>query len=289
MLPDSKLYFLRQSIFASLKRVTRNPSAPIFSGSFDAALLCPWLSDITFVAYPKSGLKQLARTILAAAESHTTATTNFATSYSQLRRQFPFLPQLRFTHAGSSWRNRLLDKTDMLNYSPGEWVSGNKIIYIHRNPRDVLVETVGSLQTDFELRDLKPGDVIANGIVGVHKIARFGNRWQGWCSGNANCLSISYEDLQKDPVGQIRVISEFCGFGFSSNTIGIACDAAAPEPAPNAGNETARPDPWSVPRTWAGGGKPPSAASFQELFSADEIARIEEIIMHEVGYTSRTN
>ena len=239
------------------------------------------------MAYPNSGLQRLMRMLLVAAESHATATTNVATSYAQLRRQFPFLPVLRFTHAGSSWQHRMLDEGDLRNYSPGEWISGGKVVFVHRDPREVLAATYEELRTSLYLRHITPSDVIDNGIVGARKLSRFVRRWRDWCTDNPNCLVISCTDLERNPASQLQTISDFCGFGFSSTTIALACEASVVE----SGRATPPPD--GTPANWNGQSAgsdvwaPRTAeeavASARDLFSNDELHRIKDIVADEVG------
>ena len=285
MLPDSKFFFMRQTLIARLKRFTRDPSKPLFDFSIEASQLFPWISDITFVAYPKSGLSELMQTILRAAENHATATTNVVKSYPQLRRQFPFLPVLRATHAGSSWRHQMLDASDLRSYSPGEWVSGGKVVFVHRDPRDVLAATFEDLRSSLYLRDIKPIDIIDNEIVGARKLSRFISRWRDWCHDNPNCHVISFDELERDRVSEIRRLSEFCGFGFSAATIAVACEAVtsrsnksknSDDAVSSAGNGlAASSDVWSV-------GVPRAVLAYQDLFSDDERRRIEDIIANEI-------
>ncbi len=288
MLTDSKLFFLRHAVFAGLKRLTRPPLPAIFHAHLDVRLFLPWMVDATFVAYPKSGLGRLERLILAAAEYHAAAATNTVSSYSELRHQFPFLPALRFTHAGSSWRNRVLDEGDLHGYCPGEWVSGGKIVFLHRDPREVLAATFEDLRFVLGLRNIEPAEVIENAVVGLRKMARFTNRWRAWCSGNPQCLMLRCEALASDPANEIEAISDFCGFGFGAAAIKAARETVSPA-APRATNGRG---PGAGPRAVAAvcaaadGGRKPNGhgahgASFQELFSEGERRRIEDIIAEE--------
>ena len=285
MLPDSKLLFMRQTLFAQLKQLTRRPSPSRFLTPMHFSELLPWMIDVTLVAYPLSGLNRLRRIILIAAENHATAATNGVRSYGELRSQFPFLPTLRFTHAGSSWRHRVLDKHDMRIYSPGEWVRSRRVIFIARDPRDVLTATYHDLRTHLNFHHIGPADMIDNNIVGVRKLARFMGRWQRWCKDNPNCLEIRYHDLRSDCGTQLKRISEFCDFGFSDNTIEVACKAANLD-APAISD--AKNPPNRLQASARRGGSPPTVdsgtqcQSFAELFSKKEIVRIEGMLREEL-------
>ncbi len=254
--------------------------------------LIPWLSDVTFVAYPKSGLNWLRTLIFVAAENHATASMNIVSSYSELRRQFPFLPSLAFTHAGSSWQGRVLDEADLNLYSPGEWASGGKIVFAHRDPREVLTDAFHDLCARFDLHHVRPADIIENRVVGVRKMVRFVIRWRGWCAHNPNCVMVDYEDLRTTTASELKKVSQFCGFGFSDKTIEIACRAVSHESMQLTALKSASSRPWGGALATSQaqpGGRPAhaGASAYAALFTSRELKRIEEILADETEVHQR--
>lgn len=284
MLPDSKLLFFRQAVLAKLKYFGRRPSPSRFHTPMHFSELLPWMIDVTLVAYPLSGLNWLRHIILIAAENHATAATNGVKSYGELRSQFPFLPTLRFSHAGSGWRNRMLNEYDMRSYSPGEWVRSRRVIYISRDPREVLAATYHDLRTHLDFHNIGPADMINNNIVGVRKMARFVGRWQRWCRKNPDCLDVRYHDLKSDCTGQLKRISDFCNFGFSDKTIEVACKAATLDSlqSPATQGEPTNGGTALINNRQSNGQTAPQAASFDELFSKSEIDQIEIVLRDEL-------
>jgi len=286
MLPDSKLLFLRQALFAKLIQLTRRSSPSRFHTPMHFSELLPWMIDVTLVAYPLSGLNWLRHVILIAAENHATAATNGVKSYGELRSQFPFLPTLCFSHAGSSWQHRMLNEYDMRSYSPGEWVRSPRVIFISRDPREVLAATYHDLRTHLNFHHIGPADMVDNNIVGVRKMASFVGRWQRWCKDNPDCLDVRYHDLRSDCATQLMRISEFCNFGFSDKTIDVACKVAALDSAhtTNAQGQSApiRSETFLINSGRSNGQATARAQTFDELFSKSQIAQIESVLRDEL-------
>ncbi len=116
---------------------------------------------------------------------------------------------LKMTHDGSSWKiNAVNFKQLSVNKKSFQ---NNRIILLIRDPRDVIV----SYYFHDTKRDLlineSISEYIRNDVYGIRRFLQYYKIWKNNLSVPSDHLVVSYEDLRKDPVEEIKRILAFLG------------------------------------------------------------------------------
>jgi len=154
--------------------------------------------DTFIVSYPKSGRTWLQRMIIEAVKLNSDDTIDLE-DVSELNSHFKNFPTMLSTHASSSWEEIVHDeesitKEDYKSYSHG------KIVFLYRDPRDVLVSQYYHIRHRSGFSSLKKEDMLLSRNVGIRKIIAFMNKWKVYSEENpSNILCISYELLKQNP------------------------------------------------------------------------------------------
>lgn len=168
--------------------------------------------DIFLVSYPKSGNTWLR--FIVANLVNSTADVSFSTIDS-------IVPDI---YKVSAIRLRQMSKPRILKSHEYLDIRYRKVIYIARDPRDVLLSYYHYKILRKKLSETHPLDSFAQDFLDG-KLDKFGT-WQdhvgGWLGarGNSkNFLFLRYEDLIKDPLIETRKVAEFIGLSVSDDTI----------------------------------------------------------------------
>ncbi|XP_071345453.1 sulfotransferase 2B1-like isoform X1 [Trachinotus anak] len=179
--------------------------------SLQSALKFPFQdTDILIASYPKSGttwMQQMVTLISSRGDPHLNQTVpNWARA--------PWLEQYYFAKAleASSIRPRVI--TTHLSYQllgPALQGSKAKVIYVSRNPKDVVVSYYHFHKIANFLRE--PGtfqEFLNRFLEGTLHFGSWFDHIKGWTTASVdNLLHITYEEMSSDPHGAVKRVSSF--------------------------------------------------------------------------------
>jgi len=93
-------------------------------------------------------------------------------------------------------------------------LSDGQIVFLHRDPRDVVVSAYYYFKLNKSAHDLKLSDFIRNERIGFEKIVAFNAHCLRRLEGRADAICISYEDLYSQPEEVLRKCIDFLGLPF---------------------------------------------------------------------------
>ena len=185
-----------------------------------------------FVSYPKSGRTWI-RYILA---------------------QLDLEQHVRFHHDGFEFNDGARPAHDfdvarrLRAYSDVE-----KLIYLERDPRDVMVslyyQVTGRFDDFFDYKG-SISEFIRDDYFGANNLARFRKMWSE-ISARRSCLVLSYEECHDDTLGTLRKLLDCCGFDVNRARLSEAIANAAFDKMKSYEESEAFPQPWLRPRNRA--------------------------------------
>jgi hypothetical protein len=151
-----------------------------------------------------------------------------------------------FPKSGRTWLRVMLDDLGLwLDYShadsdhrtgkgvdelpdPSAMLGRRKVIFLHRDPRDVVIS--GYFETSRRMggERLYRGslsDFIRDPRHGIEKIVRFNEAWLTACARRSDVCILSYEDVHGDTAAALRRIARFLGKRKSEQRIARAVEA----------------------------------------------------------------
>lgn len=236
--------------------------------------------DIIVVSYPKSGRTWLERLLVEQIRAQYSLDEEYE-SISQLTRAMPDLPTIAFSHAGSSWEGRILTRVQMARRAYAKF--DRSLIFLHRDPRDVLVSEFYHLRGRTGVKNFQKGRLIESEVVGLPKIIEFMNRWAEYARDHElECLLVSYEELRAQTREILKTVNSFLGIDFNTDAVTAAirrCDFQRMQKEEAAGAR-------SNPRLSAADPSDPTSfkvrsgrsGEYRTFFSLDELHRIESLI-----------
>lgn len=133
--------------------------------------------------------------------------------------------------SGRTWLRFMLDQLGIhLAYThfedgpPPDWTR-NRIILLHRDPRDVLVSKWFAVQFRADQRDIGLGELLEHPDRGLAAIADFNLRWAERIGEARGALILSYETMLADPAATLRRVLAWLGDERSDEAIGRAVEA----------------------------------------------------------------
>lgn len=178
------------------------------------------ITDCYVISFPKSGRTWL-RVLLAKALSlHFSDERDLSVHLEPLRvmRFGPGKgPGIRFRHDGSSFKD--IARTERTEESYSKY-KDKKVILLVRDPRDVIVSYYFHLtRREKDLYEKSTSEFIRDPILGVDSIIKFMNGWYEHRNVPSDFLLVRYEDLHKDPAGELRKVMEFLGLDDVSDEV----------------------------------------------------------------------
>lgn len=279
---SEKIIYSVHAVRIKLKVFLKNPEYLGFYLQSLKARVLGKVPEVTIVSYPKSGRTWLERLLIVCAARHAGVHPAKISNYSDLYRFSDQVKSIGFSHARSSWEDLLaVNETDIGRQSKQRFV-GKKVIFLYRDPRDVLVSSYYHIRFRTGVSSLTPEQIIESPVVGLKKIVRFMNSWFDFSQNNSLVLQVGYEELRSDPVEVLSRILEFVGMVVPAEVIQEAvaeCDFKKMQKKEKAGEfktpklaavATADGEGLKVRRGMIG--------EYKELFSDAQVARINQII-----------
>ena len=124
-------------------------------------------------------------------------------------------PLIRFTHDGITKSPAVETKQREKRY---QWYTHKKVIFLVRDPRDVLVSNYfHRTRRRNESYDL--GDFVRHQWWGIDRVVAFMKGWYEHRHVPSSFLLVRYEDLHRNPAGELRRILTFVGLEDVSDEI----------------------------------------------------------------------
>ena len=133
--------------------------------------------------------------------------------------------------SGRTWLRFMLDRLDVhlafthfADGSPPEWTS-RRIIFLHRDPRDVLVSTWFAWRFRTARGEIGLRELLEHPDHGLAAIADFNLRWAEKVAKARGALILSYEQMLADPAGTLQAILAWLGIDRTGDAIREAVEA----------------------------------------------------------------
>ena len=108
-----------------------------------------------------------------------------------------------FNHDQSNWVPAPVCKNKI--NTPDSKFMGKPVIFIIRDPRDILISSYMHLRYRERLYKDSLAAFVRDDYVGIDKIINFMNVWDSFLEGHSQATIISYEDMLNDPVASLTV------------------------------------------------------------------------------------
>ncbi len=165
-----------------------------------------WRADVHIVSFPKCGRTWLVLLIATVLQKHYGIRTRKPLrlrGYAWRRREIPYILQ---HHDGGPEFQR----PDELPTDKG-FYAGKRVVFLVRDPRDVLVSTYFQKSRRNYNFEGSLSDYVHHPVGGIETIVRFYNIWATHRDVPRAFLLLTYEDLHRDTVGELRRVIEFLG------------------------------------------------------------------------------
>lgn len=246
--------------------------------------------DIVIVSYPKSGRTWLQNILVELGklsfdpQNEINEQTSISDALSKLGKSDNGFPAILATHAKSSWEpvepihdEQQIQQDDFSDFA------NQKIIFLHRDPRDVLVSQYYHIKLRNNIKDIDKEDLISNNVVGIKKIIYFMNKWLNYSEAHPEeIFRMSYEEMKKSPLDTLKNMCIFMGMNIDEDTISQAIKASDIKKMQKKQASSTNKDPWTTTKT------PKNTNSFQsrkgkvgehkEFFSPEQLQRINDSI-----------
>ncbi len=246
--------------------------------------------DILLVSYPKSGRTWLQNILVEIGKlgydtekkiSEEDSISHALTALGSLDTDFP---AILATHDKSSWEQaEPLQDEEQIKKRDFEAYNSQKIVFLHRDPRDVLVSQFYHIKLRHNISKIEKEDLISNPVIGIKKIIFFMNKWLDYAEKNkARVFRMSYEEMKKDTTGTLSNMCDFMGFSPTTIMIEAAIKNSDIKKMQQKQASSNNKDPWTKTD------KPSNINSFQSrkgiigdhknFFSTEQLSRIDHII-----------
>lgn len=245
----NKLYFHYYK--DKLKTILSNPSQLLFYADRFFKYSNSASYDVLIVSYPKSGRTWLQNILVEIGRIKTIGLLEEKTPISEAltllaKSEYEF-PTILATHDKSSWEqveplhdDEQIKKVDFSSFE------NNKVIFLYRDPRDVLVSQYYHLIHRNKIAGVTKDDLIDNNIIGAKKLINFMNKWKTYADANQeSVLSVSYEEMKKDSVATIMKLSNFINLDVSSEDVEKALENSNIKRMQKKQSSVDNKDPWT--------------------------------------------
>jgi hypothetical protein len=135
---------------------------------------------------------------------------------------------ISFQKSGRTWLRAMLDRLAIeIPFSHGdaaiapqrdprhdfERFADRRIIFLHRDPRDVLVSMYFHTKNVMHLHELPLSEFINHPRHGIEAICAYNRRWLDGAGRFDDFLPITYEEMHAAPADTLANVLRFCGFG----------------------------------------------------------------------------
>lgn len=239
------------------------------------------------ISYPKSGRTWLQKMMIEAVKIEKGVNIDIA-DISALNKYVDDFPNLLSTHAGSSWEE-IVKNHDEIKVDDIEAYSHAKIIFLHRDPRDVLVSQYYHILHRSGYPSFDRDYLIDNSNVGLLKIIAFMNKWAEYVLAHPNkILPIAYHALKEDPKIYLIKILDLINYPVSTTHISEAIENSTLSKMRQAERADAD-NPWA--NTSSKGADNPNSfhsrkgitGEYKTFFASEEIEKINRIIKSELS------
>jgi len=252
--------------------------------------------DAFIISYPKSGRTWLQNILMEIGKlkydinNAIDDTTSISDSLSILSSYNNGFPKILATHALSSWEQveGLCNKDEILNTNDYQSYKNKKVIFLYRDPRDVLVSQYYHIKLRNGISKIEKEDLVSNDIIGIEKIVNFMNKWHKLAQENSDHIfSMSYEQLKKNPEEAVQSICNFLGMDIDSGTVSQGINESDLKKMQKKQASKQNSDPWTKAKNLE------NKNSFQSrkgligehavFFTSDQIARLNVIIKEKLN------
>jgi hypothetical protein len=167
--------------------------------------------QITIVSYPKSGRTWLENLLLESYLLNRQAAGQKTETLRDIIQTGDSFPFIRFTHAGSSWESLVTTDAEV-DRIPFDLFAKGKVIFLHRDPRDVQVSAYHHIRYRTGVRGIRKEDMVNSPVVGLNKVIRFMNHWADFTARNPHrAMVLGYEDMKADTLRELKKVMDFIG------------------------------------------------------------------------------
>lgn len=218
---------LRSALRAKLRLLVRDPNGFFFYLLFAWWTLSTQNADATIVSYGKSGRTWLERMLLECILEELGIDSLKYRSLAELCHKHADWPKIVMTHAGSNWEGVIYDENTIASIPTDRYARG-KVLFLYRDPRDVLVSAFHHVKFRTGLSDLTPDGLIESPAIGLRKTINFMNHWmQFYKEHTDSCIGVSYEQLRGDTRTNLQQIISFLNLDVSSESIDNAIESCS--------------------------------------------------------------
>lgn len=284
-------YSSSRYIFANFKnRISHTIKNPRFITHYISKIIqYKFLQDVDgyLISYPKSGRTWLQRIILEAASQKFTLKSK-AKDIFELSHFLTEFPVIVATHGGSCWEEdfKIYGIQDLKKINNSKYLK-SKIVFMHRDPRDVLVSQYYHMKYRTNIAWITKSELINSPWIGLEKQITFLNQWCKLKEENPGSIQfISYEELQKDSLTIVKRVSAFWELGLSETDLQFGIENAAFEKMKS--EESSKSEtPWNYTpektRKNSFHARSGQIGEYKNFFTNDEIHTINQIVKNNLN------
>lgn len=194
-------------------------------------------------------------------------------------------PTIKFEHDQGNWvpAPRHIHQLSFRT----EKYRGKKVIFLTRDPRDVLVSAWYHLTYRERILDMPLSEFVRDPLVGVHKIITFTNMWLDNKHIPARFLLMTYEAIHVDPYASFAAALELMDYEVERSRLEQAIEASSFDKMKQMEKSGVLKEPWMKP-----GAKESNASmkvrkgqigGYREELSSEDIAYIDAAIRVELN------
>jgi len=188
--------------------------------------------------------------------------------------------QILFHHDGFEYNDGAKPPLDFdFDRRRNRYDRGESIVYLDRDPRDVMVSLyfqVTGRFSDFFNYTGSLSDFIRDPYFGAENLQRFRSQWAMLCA-DGRALAVSYEECHSDFAGTLAKVVSHYGFDIDSAVISAATQAAEFKTMQNVEESGAFAQPWLRLRNGAPKVRRGLVGSFADELEAADIAYLNRI------------
>ncbi|MEW6740169.1 MAG: sulfotransferase domain-containing protein [Nitrospirota bacterium] len=239
----NKIIFGLRNFNDKFKKIVRSPeSLNFYFKTYILSKLNSVEPDFYIVSYPKSG-RTWVRFMLQKYIEQLGITPQQFHDKSMLRISSDKV--IKFEHDQSNWVP-IPRSVSELSFNVSLY-SGKKIIFLVRDPRDVLVSSWYHLRFRERIYMEDLSSFMHDNLVGINKIIAFMNMWMDNSWVPAAFYPITYEDIHRDPHTTFSSIIKFLGMQVNSEALKRAVTESAFEKMNHMEKRGELKDPWIEP------------------------------------------